>query len=186
MEFINDPEVGRVYGLEFELRKELGKGGMPFKNLFIGTNLLLAYSRIKKNPDRIEKSRIIDRVSPETSPLFEQAPYSINAYLDYDNPKTATNVTLSFNMVGERLVQVQLDGSPDIYDRPVPIMDFVFSQHFWKRFTVKGFAKNILNPAYREVYASPSNGGKFKGQTYIHHQYNRGIEVLLGLTYNLF
>ena len=186
VEFINDPEPGKVYGMEFEARKDLGKSGLPFKNLFIGVNALIAHSLIRKNADRLDKSRIIDRFSQATSPIFEQAPYSINAYLDYDNPKTGTNITTSFNIVGERLIQVQLDGAPDIYDRPVPLLDVVFSQRFWKRFVVKGFAKNLLNPAYKEVYADPASHGKFYGQTYIHHKYHRGTEFSLGLTYNLF
>ena len=97
-----------------------------------------------------------------------------------------TQATVSFNVVGERLVQVQMDGTPDIYDRPAPQLNFVFSQKLGKRFVVKGFAKNILNPAYREVYAYPGYGGKFYGQTYIHHQYYKGAELALGLTYNLF
>ncbi len=145
-----------------------------------------AYSEITKNPQRLDASRTNDRHAPSTSPLFEQPPYSINAYVDYDNPHSGTNITTSFNVVGERLIQVQLDGTPDLYDRPAPTLDFVFSQKLGKRFLVKGFAKNILNPAYREVYTYPGQGGKFYGSTYIHHEYYKGVQYSLGLTYNLF
>ena len=186
VKFENDPSPGKVAGVELEIRKNLGALGGQFRHLYIGSNLLLAYSEVKKNPTRLDASRTMDRFAPEKSPLFEQAPYSVNAYLDYDNPSIGTNVTVSFNEVGERLVQVQLDGTPDLYDRPVPVLDAVFSQRLGKRFVLRGFAKNILNPAFRTVYTIPGNGGTYRGHTYINHQYYRGAEFALGLTYNMF
>lgn len=175
-----------MYGVELEARKDLGKLCPGLNHVFFGTNLLLDYSVIDKNPARLDASRINDRLSPSTSPVFEQAPYSINAYLDYANPKSGTNVTASFNMVGARLIQVQLDGTPDIYDRPVPTLDVVFSQRLGKHFVARGFAKNILNPVYKEVYANPGNDGKFHGVEYDYRAYNKGAELMLGLTYQLF
>ena len=182
----NDPNDGHVYGIEVEVRKDLGRLWEGLNHLFFGTNLLLDYSEIDKNPSRLDASRINDRLSPSTSPVFEQAPYSINAYLDYANPRSGTNVTASFNMVGARLIQVQLDGTPDIYDRPAPTMDLVFSQRLNKHFVVRGFAKNILNPTYKEVYANPGNNGKFHGIEYDYRSYNKGAELMLGLTYQIF
>lgn len=182
----NDPDDGHVYGVELEARKDLGKLWPGLNHVFFGTNLLLDYSVIDKNPARLDASRINDRLSPSTSPVFEQAPYSINAYLDYASPKSGTNVTASFNMVGARLIQVQLDGTPDIYDRPVPTLDVVFSQRLGKHFVARGFAKNILNPVYKEVYANPGNDGKFHGVEYDYRAYNKGAELMLGLTYQLF
>ncbi|TDW97235.1 TonB-dependent receptor domain-containing protein [Dinghuibacter silviterrae] len=186
VEFQNDPNIGVVYGVELEARKDLGAIWPGLAHVFFGSNLLLAASSIDKNPERLNADRTNDRFSPATSPVFEQAPYSINAYVDYVHPRWGTDVTVSFNIVGERLVQVQLDGTPDIYDRPMPTLDFVFSQRLGKRWLAKGFAKNLLNPPYREVYADPGNNGQFHGITYVHHQYYKGSELALGLTYNLF
>lgn len=182
----NDPNNGKVYGVELEVRRDLGKMWDPLKYLFIGTNLLLDVSSIDKNPERLASSRINDRRSPATSPVFEQAPYSINTYLDYANTQSGTNVTASFNMVGARLVQVQLDGTPDLYDRPTPTLDVVFSQKLGQKWLVKGFAKNIFDPAYKTVYTNPGNGGKYYGQEYIYRQYHKGAEFSLGLTYKIF
>lgn len=186
VKFINDPEQGKVYGIELEARKDLGRLWRPLRHFFIGTNVLLAASVIRKNTERLAASRIIDRRSPDTSPLFEQAPYSINAFIDYDNPRGGTNVTASFNVVGERLIQVQLDGTPDVFDRPAPILDLVFSQRLWKHFLVKGFVKNMLDPAFREVYTQAGNNGLYHGTQYIRHQYYKGTEYSLGITYNIF
>jgi TonB-dependent receptor len=183
--FQNDPNEGRVYGAEFELRRNLGFMSPALKYLFFNANVMLAMSRIEKSPQRLDASRINDRRSPATSPVFEQAPYSINTALDYNNPKTHTNISCNFNIVGARLVQVQLDGTPDIFDRPVPILDLVFSQQLGKYFQLKGFAKNMLDPNYMQVYTNAGNNGKYHGSTYIYRQYKRGSEFSLGIAYKI-
>lgn len=186
IQYTNDPNKGKVYGLELEAVKDLGKLYHPLRYFFLGTNLMLAQSSIEKNAERLNDDRTIDRQASSTSPIFEQAPYSINATLDYDNPKSKTSINMSFNEVGERLIQVNLTGEPDLYTRPVPILNLVFSQQLTKRILLKGFAKNILNHPYQEVYADPGTGGQYYGKTYIHRSYNYGTEYMLGLTYNLF
>nr|WP_232325377.1 TonB-dependent receptor [Pedobacter panaciterrae] len=186
IQFQNDPNVGRVWGLELEIVKSLGSLYDPLKNFYFGSNLLLAQSDIKKTPERYEAIRSLDRYTPKNSPLFEQAPYSINLWLNYENPKSGSDLTLTFNMVGERLVQINLTGEPDLYTQPVPILDFVFSQRITKSVKFKGYAKNILNPAIKTVYANPQTGGKWYGNEYINRSFNRGAEIMLGFTYNLF
>lgn len=182
----NDPNHGKVYGVELEARRDLGKLWRPLRYLFIGTNILLDVSSIDKNPERLDASRINDRRAPATSPVFEQAPYAVNAYLDYANTRSGTNITASFNIVGARLIQVQLDGTPDLYDRPAPVLDLVFSQHLGKKWLAKGFAKNLFDPAFKQVYTNPGNNGKYYGTEYIYRQYHKGAEFSLGLTYKLF
>lgn len=184
--FENDPNVGKVWGVEFEIVKDLGRMWDPLRNFFAGTNLLLAQSDIKKSPERLEANRSLDRHTPDNSPLFEQAPFSINGWINYDNKKSGTSLTGTFNMVGERLIQINLTGEPDLYTRPVPMLDFVFSQRVTKRVIFKGYAKNILNPAIETVYANPGTGGKWYGNKYLNRGYKRGGEFMMGFTYNLY
>ncbi len=186
VEFRNDPNKGHVWGIELEVVKDLGLLWRPLQHFFIGSNVTIARSSIVKNPERIHAARIIDRQSPSKSPLFEQAPYSINGFLNYTNPRSGTDITASFNMVGERLVQVNLDGSPDLYSRPMPVLDFVFSQKITKRLLFKGYAKNVLNRPYEENYTNPQTGGLYYGTKYVRRSYKKGAEINLGLTYSLF
>ncbi|RZK88698.1 MAG: hypothetical protein EOO98_11835, partial [Pedobacter sp.] len=173
IQFQNDPNVGKVWGIELEVVKSLGAMWDPFKNFYIGANLLLAQSEIKKTPQRYEAIRSLDRYTPKNSPLFEQAPYSLNGWLNYENPKSGSDFTLTFNMVGERLVQINLTGEPDLYTMPVPVLDFVFSQRLSKNIKFKGYAKNILDPAIKTVYANPQTGGKWYGNQYINRSFTR-------------
>ena len=184
IEFQNDPNKGRVYGIELEVVKNLGLLWSSLKRFNLGSNLLLAQSEIKKTKERMIASQSIDRRAPSNSPLFEQAPYSINIYLNYNHPLNGTDITATFNMVGERLIQVNLDGTPDLYTRPNPVLDIVFSQQLVKRLQLKGYVKNNLDQQLEEVYANPNNGGKYYGQKYVRRSYKRGAEVMVGLTYS--
>ncbi|NML42052.1 TonB-dependent receptor [Chitinophaga sp. G-6-1-13] len=185
IEFQNDPNRGRVYGIELEAVKNLGTLVPALNHFNLGANLLLAQSEIKKTAERMQASQALDRRAPSNSPLFEQAPYSINVFLNYFNSKLGTDMTATFNMVGERLIQVNLDGTPDLYTRPNPVLDFVLSQRIYKRLMFKGYAKNILDRPLQEVYANPNTGGKYYGKEYIRRSYKRGTEIMLGLSYTL-
>lgn len=186
IQFQNDPNTGSVWGVELEVVKDLGTLWDPARHFFLGSNLLLAQSNIRKSPERYAANKSLDRYTPKNSPLFEQAPYSINGWLNYNNRRWGTDLTMTFNMVGERLVQINLTGEPDLYTRPVAVLDFVFSQQLNRRLLFKGYAKNILNPAVKTVYANPYTGGKWYGNEYVNRSYKRGSEVMLGFTYNLF
>jgi len=186
IQFQNDKNTGKVWGMEFEVVKDISKLWGQQRTFFMGVNLMLAQSKIKKSAERLAASQFLDRHAPENSPLFEQAPYSINVWLNYSNRQTGTELTTTFNMVGERLVQINLTGEPDLYAQPAPTLDFVFSQRLAKKLTFKGFAKNILDPAIKTVYANPNTGGKWYGNEYINRSYKRGCEIMVGLTYNLF
>ncbi|WP_211092557.1 TonB-dependent receptor [Chitinophaga varians] len=186
IQFQNDPNEGKVWGMELEVVKDLGRLFALLKNFNLGSNLLLAQSLIKKTPERYAANKSLDRHTPEYSPLFEQAPYSVNAWLNYKNNKSGTDLTATFNMVGERLVQINLTGEPDLYTRPVPVLDFIFTQQVTKRLLFKGYAKNILNPAIETVYAAPGTGGVWYGNKFVNRSFKRGTEIMFGFTYNLF
>ncbi|MHA4807311.1 TonB-dependent receptor domain-containing protein [Flavitalea flava] len=186
VQFINDTEQGSVYGAELEFRKGLGRIAKPLKYFFIAANLMLAHSEINKNSSRLTAARSIDRTSPAKSPLFEQPPYSLNFGLDYDNPRLGSSAAVNFNRVGERLIQVNLTGEPDIYDQPASMLDLVFSQRVGRHWQFKGFAKNILDPAFRQVYTNAGEHGQLYGHTYTYRSYHRGAEIVVGVAYNVF
>ncbi|EHQ29585.1 TonB-dependent receptor [Mucilaginibacter paludis] len=186
IQFQNDPNTGKVYGIELEVVKNLGNLWDRLHNIFLGSNLLLAQSDIKKSTERYEANRSLDRYTPKNSPLFEQAPYSINAWINYNNTRSGTDLTVTFNEIGERLVQINLTGEPDLYTQPVPVLDFIFSQRLTKRLLFKGYTKNILNPAVKTVYADPNTGGKWYGNEYINRSYHKGSEIMFGFTYKLY
>lgn len=184
--FQNNPSKGQVWGIELEVVKNLGDFYGPLQDVMFGANVTLVQSDVEKTKERIDAARVIDRQSPRNSPLFEQAPYSINAYLNYTLAKTGTDATLTFNMVGERLIQVNMDGTPDLYSNPVSMLDFVVSQKITPRLKFKGYFKNILNPAFEETYNNAGTGSTFYGKKYVRRSYTKGSDWMIGLSYDLF
>lgn len=185
IQYQNDKNVGKVWGMELEVVKNLGLINEKLNGLTVSVNLMLAQSEVKKSEERLRANSTLDRHSPVNSPLFEQPPYAINAWLNYSNKQWGTEITGAFNMVGERLVQINLTGEPDLYSRPVPMLDLILSQKFLKRFELKAYAKNVLNPAIKTVYSGFNTGGTWYGNEYLNRSYKRGVEVMIGLNYNL-
>ena len=69
----------------------------------------------------------------------------VNFQFGYDDPDRQINTALVFNVFGERIVDVGISGSPDIYEQPRESLDIVYSQTFrnWK---FKAKLKNLLDP----------------------------------------
>ncbi|WP_256009259.1 carboxypeptidase-like regulatory domain-containing protein [Desertivirga xinjiangensis] len=182
----NNTETGRVMGFEFEVQKNLGLLGRGMRNFSINASLMLANSSVKLNKDRLNSARLIDRYAPDKSPVFEQPPYVINTSVSYDNKKLGSVFNLQFNQIGERLVEVQLNGGPDVYEQPAGVLDAVIKQKIFKGLQLTGFAKNILDPDFKRVYAKPGRGGRYGtyNEEYVRRKYRRGAEFMLGLNYN--
>ncbi len=60
------------------------------------------------------------------------------------------------------------------------MLDLVFSKHLGKRWLVRGFGKNILNPDFKQVYTNPGNNGKYHGTAYVYRQYKKRLRSIAG------
>jgi hypothetical protein len=102
----------------------------------------------------------------------------LNIDLTYNNTKTSTSASIFYNIFGERLSEVSLGGTPNVFEQPSSIFDFTISQKLWYGLSIKASAKNLLNPAMRKVH-------HFKGKDYVYHEYKRGRSFSIGISYNL-
>lgn len=188
LSFRNNPNKGKVYGMEIELRKSFGDHRSRLGNFYAGMNMMLAYSVTTYSDVELKTIRISDPYASDKRPLYEQPPYIINANIGYNNSRIKTVANLVFNVTGERLIQIYLSGTPNVYERPSPTLDFTFAKGLYKRWQVKGYIKNILNSYYSSVYTLPNNNGKYGShdETYYRRRYQPGREIAVGVTYNLF
>ena len=179
------PELGylnidnaRVYGLEFEIRKNLGfLGGGFIEDLFIGTNFALIQSEYDIPAAELVASRNIDPTYDQTTrPFQSQAPYIANVVLSYLNPEKGWESSLSFNVSGRRLYNISLAATPDVYEEPFPLLNFNLTKKFANHFQLTVSARNILNPLNRKTQ-------NFKGTEYVAESYNLGSTFGLGLAY---
>ena len=122
--------------------------------------------------------RTYDPGADHTRPLQGQSPYLLNLDLTYDNVNSNTMASLSYNIFGERLSEVSLGGTPDVYELPRPDLDFVLSQKIIGDFKFKFSAKNMLDSPVKKVH-------HFKGRDFIYQTYKQGRTLLIGLSYSI-
>jgi hypothetical protein len=141
----DNAQTAENFGIEFELYKtfdflETWWGwGAYWERFYVNTNYAWIDSEITLSED---KSTI---QTSDQRPLQGQSPYVLNFQLGYDDADHGINAALLFNQFGKRIVEVGVQGAPDIYEQPRPSLDFVYSQA-WGPWKFKAKVKNILDP----------------------------------------
>jgi len=167
-----------VYGVEIELRKNLGFfGPQVLQNFFLSTNLAFIKSEYNIPAVELASSRTIDPTYEQTTrPFQSQAPFIVNAALSYIHPEKGWESTLSFNVSGSRLYNISLAATPDVYEAPFPLLNFNISKTFAENYRVGFNAQNILNPVNQKTQ-------NFKGTELVAEAATLGTRVGITLAY---
>lgn len=150
--YLENASKARVYGLEFELRKNLAfiHPNKILSNITLYGNLTLQKSSVfgsyrVKNPDPKTDGDIRVAVKQERS-MYGQAPYLVNAGLQYTGEQFGINV--AYNKSGYKTYIVSFYTNQIEYEMPREQIDAQISYKFLrKRFEVKLNAGNLLNSA---------------------------------------
>ncbi len=152
------------YGLEFEFRKGLDFIAPWMEDFSASSNVTIIRSEVQQN-DAI-KVYVLGSSSPtifnsnnlahRKRPMQGQSPYILNLALNYQNPKTRTDVNILYNRFGQRLSEIgtkAINASTgkntydDIYEMPFDQLDVTIAQKLSKAIRAKISVKNILNEA---------------------------------------
>ena len=165
-----------VVGLEVEGVKKLTK------NLEIRANI----TAIKSETNVILKSRKdVNGVTVYTPfdtlvrPMYGQAPFIINAIVNYNFEKSRVNVTVSYNIQGKRLVIAATENVPDVYEMPRNVIDFKVAKQLGKHFTTSLTIRDILNQPVQRRFELETE------EKLDYDSFRWGTSVNLGLTYRL-
>lgn len=143
---LDNAESAENFGFEFEFYKTLDflhdwwEWGEWWGNVYLNTN----YAWIESDITLGERQ---SSVQTNTSrPLQGQSPYVWNFQVGFEDVERDINAALLYNVFGRRIVDVGVQGAPDIYEEPRPSLDFVYTQGFgnWQ---FQGKLKNLLDPA---------------------------------------
>ena len=136
--FVNVALVENL-GVELEYRFKLSTLFKNDSSKFLSkTTLFSNFAYIKSE---VDVSKIIDA---EPRPLQGQSPYIINAGIQYlDNDKD-WGVSLSYNVIGRRIVLVGGESEPSYWETPRHVIDFQLAKTFKKRFEIKFNIRDIL------------------------------------------
>jgi TonB-dependent receptor len=171
-------DQAQVIGLEFEMRKRLDMISPSLKNFLVGGNLSLVHSRVDIAANELAMIRDVDPDADDSREFQGQSPYILNLNLDYDNPKLGLSSSLYYNVFGERLAEVSLGGTPDVYEQPLHMLNFFISKSLIDNVKIKVSVDNILDSKNEKIH-------EYKGEEYIFSQYSIGRTFSLGLSYDL-
>lgn len=141
--FANALGDAKNFGIEFELRKNLGFVSTFLNNLTFNMNVALITTEIEvaQGGDIIKDNRN----------MWGQSPYTINVGLFYQHPEYGTSINLAYNTFGRRIIQVALQGiyvtesnDPHVYELPRNVLDFSISQPIGQ-FDIKLSMRDLLN-----------------------------------------
>lgn len=176
--FINVPQA-TVAGLEFEFRKNLAFASSYLKNFFVNTNFTFIKSKVDVPETEIENSKKVDSTfQMSTRPFQGQSPYIINLIVSYVNTKIGNESAVSFNVAGKKLYNISLFATPDIYEAPVPLLNFKTSQNIGKYWQVNAGVRNILNSKIQKTQI-------FRGESYVAESFSLGRTFNLGLVFRV-
>jgi len=124
----------QVYGLEFDIRKNLSSLGDLLKNFNININASFIKSRqeMDKSINGEYESKLLNLRDGETMSstrsLQGQSPYLINAGINYSNKDKGLQTGLYYNVQGKSLEVVGIGAIPDVFTMPFNSLNFTFSK----------------------------------------------------------
>ncbi|MEZ5975967.1 MAG: carboxypeptidase regulatory-like domain-containing protein [Planctomycetota bacterium] len=171
---------GRLSGLEFEVRQDLGLYTPALEGMSVGANATWISSEVELTPGEI--SAFDNLGTPITKRDMVKAPENLfNLFLTYDSDDGNTKLGLFYTVQGDTLETGAgiRDGNfvPSVYATEYDTLNFTWSQKLSKIWKLKFQAKNLTNPLIQEVYRSD-----YTGPDVVHTSYTKGIDYSLSLT----
>lgn len=189
--FVNAQGGGTLYGLEAEARKNLGCVAPQLERLHLGAQNWLNNTTLMANVAYIDSqvdvgSNAIVKLGPGPNDigtavqtnakraLQGQAPYVVNAAIEYDQPGWGT-ARLLYNTIGPRIVFAGTDKLPDIFEEPRNKLDLVLLSQinpFGTPLTAKLSFDNLLDEPVEQTQGDQ-----------IVRKYSLGVKVTFGISY---
>lgn len=168
---------GVSYGIELDYRKSLGFIADALENFRLSLNGSYIFSRVNYASDELALIRVWNPSSPSYRRMINQAPYTINANLVYQNDKTGWNSSMIFNVSGPSIQMLQLQ-LPYIQQKPMPSLQFTLQKAINDSWSVRLRARNLLN-AVNEKYMEN------QGTKYVYNSFKTGQSFSFTVTYSI-
>ena len=174
---------GLLYGLEFEVRKELGFLS-PFFSRFLATgNVTLVKSQIEMTAleynARKEYIKAGQAINNKRD-MAGQSPYVVNAGISYSDPNAGLNAGVFYNVKGPTLYIVGVGLYPDVYTEPFHSLNLSFNKTFGKegKTSLDFKVANLLNDRSEKFFRS------YNTDPQVFDSINPGMLFSLGFAHN--
>ena len=173
---------GQVFGVEFEIRKNLAFISPAMDKLSFNTNVTFVESRIDMTDTEFNARKNFERrgeTIESTREMAGQAPYVINAGLTYNDTEQGWAAGLFYNVKGETLTVIGSGLYPDVFSEPFHSLNFSVNKRLGaeKKTTIDLKVSNILNDRREAFFQS------FNAQNEIFNSVNPGVNFSLGLSH---
>ena len=141
-------QTANVFGLELELRKDLGAWITGFDNWKLNLNgsYIISDEKYSKDELKLRKLGLREGQTLGTSrPLQGQSPYLINAGIEYNNQEKGLQGTIFYNVQGKTLQVVGNGFYPDVYTLPFNSLNFNIIKQLKKNRTLTFKVTNLLD-----------------------------------------
>lgn len=147
----------KAYGLEFEFRKNLGFLQKSLENFQLGGNFTYTVSKVDRftvpvsEDGQSEFDSEVETRNGDTNgvdrfrDMSQQAPFSINTFINYEQVDKQISANLSYNVQGRTLTYVSSAEVPEVYTEPFQSLNFKISKGIGERSNVSFRVQNILN-----------------------------------------
>ena len=130
------------YGVELEMRKDLGALGRRFEPLSVFSNVTAMRSQIHLFDSTQAAATNLSRA------MVGQAPYVFNAGLTYSAFTGGTSATLLYNRVGARITAAGSSPLPDVIEQSRNVLDVSMRQAVAPGVLLRFDLKNLLDAPY--------------------------------------
>lgn len=169
-------ENSYVAGVEIEGVRKIGKRWELRGNVsFIKSETEVIMKSVKES-NGIREFIPYDTLS---RPMYGQAPYVLNAVVNYNLEKQKMGFTFSYNVQGKRLVFAATEIAPDVYEMPRHVIDIKVTRQLGKHFNASFTLRDLLNQPVRRTFDLK------EGVNLDFDSYRWGTGIALGLTYRL-
>lgn len=155
LSYENVTDLATVYGVEFELRKNILDIGTSVKKdrVSLGFNGSFIYSNMS-----FDKSDPLVIFTNENTQLEGASPLLFNTDISYNllRNRTSFTATALVNYFSDRVYSIGTNGFEDINELSVTTLDVIASFKFGGHWSVGLKARNLLNPTY-VLERQPSN-----------------------------
>lgn len=150
---------GEVYGLELELRKNMGFISGKLESFDFNANITYVYSQIDMTDVEFNARQSYLKTGESlknTRSMAGQAPYVINSGLTYNHTDKNLNVGMFYNVKGPTLFIVGAGLFPDIYTQPFHSLNLSINKRFGKylKSAIDLRFINLLDAEVKEYYSS--------------------------------
>jgi hypothetical protein len=139
------------------------------------TSVFVDNSGTKSEKQLREDNARDGEIIADTRPMAGQAPYIVNAYVNYNMTSIDLNINIAYNVQGAKLAIVGSGAVPDVYTVPFHSMSFnVYKGIGLKRRSRITFGvDNLLGEVRQQVYKSYEAGDQ------VYAPFNPGTEYSL-------